>query len=240
MLAGHRAEFSKKYQYIWRMNKVAIIVAGGAGKRMGSDLPKQFLILHNKPVLYYTLHSFLSAFEDMQVVLVLAEEYVDMGREIIDAYFEKDRIRIAIGGDTRFESVKNGLAMVENESIIFVHDAVRCALTGELIRRCYNTALETGSAIPVIKCSDSLRMVNEEGNSEALNREKVVQVQTPQVFHSQILLPAFNIDYKDWFTDEASVVEAFGVKVSLVEGEKQNLKITHPSDLKIAELFLTS
>ncbi|MCH5717144.1 2-C-methyl-D-erythritol 4-phosphate cytidylyltransferase [Niabella hibiscisoli] len=216
------------------MNKVAIIVAGGAGKRMGSDLPKQFLMVQNKPVLYHTLNTFLSAYEDLQIVLVLAEDYVDMGREIIDAYFENDRIRIAVGGATRFDSVKNGLSMVEGEAIIFVHDAVRCALTTGLIHRCYETALEMGTAIPVVKSSDSLRMINEDGMNEAVDREKIVMVQTPQVFHSKILIPAFNIDYKDWFTDEASVVEAFGMMVTLVEGEKQNLKITHPVDLAIA------
>ncbi|GAB3413185.1 2-C-methyl-D-erythritol 4-phosphate cytidylyltransferase [Niabella aquatica] len=220
------------------MNKVAIIVAGGSGKRMGTDLPKQFLMLHHKPVLYYTLHTFLSAYEDMQIVLVLAEEYVDMGREVIDAYFEKDRIKITLGGATRFDSVKNGLSLVESEAIVFVHDAVRCTLTTHLIHRCYETALETGSAIPAIKCSDSVRIFKEDGSNEAIDREKVVLIQTPQVFHSKILLPAFNIDYKDWFTDEASVVEAFGMMVSLVEGEKQNIKITHPSDLKVAEQLL--
>ncbi|WP_409966667.1 2-C-methyl-D-erythritol 4-phosphate cytidylyltransferase [Mycovorax composti] len=216
------------------MKKVAIIVAGGSGRRMGTDLPKQFLLVHNKPVLYYTLQTFLSAYDDMQVVLVLGEEYVDMGREIIDAWFDNERIKITIGGPTRFDSVKNGLALVEEESIIFVHDAVRCTVSKELIQRCYKTALETGSAVPAIKCSDSLRLLGEDGNSEALNREKVVLIQTPQVFHSKILLPAFNIDYKDWFTDEATVVEAFGMKVSLVEGEKNNIKITHPLDLEIA------
>ncbi|WP_114792321.1 2-C-methyl-D-erythritol 4-phosphate cytidylyltransferase [Niabella yanshanensis] len=220
------------------MNKVAIIVAGGAGKRMGSELPKQFLMLQNKPVLYHTLNTFLSAYDDLQIVLVLAEDYVDMGREIIDAYFENDRIRIAVGGATRFDSVKNGLALVEDEAIIFVHDAVRCALTTRLIHRCYETALEMGTAIPVVKSSDSLRIINDDGLNEAIDRDKIVLVQTPQVFHSKILIPAFNIDYKDWFTDEASVVEAFGMMVTLVEGEKQNLKITHPVDLAIAEQVL--
>ena len=220
------------------MNKVAIIVAGGSGKRMGSELPKQFLILNNKPILYYTLNTFLSAYADMQIVLVLAEEYVDMGREIIDAYFDKDRIKIAVGGASRFESVKNGLAIVEDDAVIFVHDAVRCLLSIDLIKRCYENALETGSAIPVVKGADSLRILTDDGDTEIIDREKVFLVQTPQVFHSKILLPAFKIDYKDWFTDEASVVEAFGMKVTLVEGEKQNLKITHPFDLKIAEQVL--
>lgn len=216
------------------MKKIAIIVAAGVGKRMGSELPKQFLLLHNKPVLYYTIRTFLSAYDDMQIILVMGEEYVDMGREIIDAWFDNEKIKITIGGATRFESVKNGLALVEEESIIFVHDAVRCAVSKALIHRCFQAALETGSAIPAIKCSDSMRIINDEGDSEPLDRDKVVMIQTPQVFHSKILIPAFNIDYKDRFTDEASVVEAFGMKVSIIEGEPQNLKITHPMDLAIA------
>lgn len=221
------------------MDKIAIIVAGGLGKRMGNQLPKQFLLLHGKPVLYYTLDTFLSAYADLRVLLVLAEEYIDLGREIIDAYFDKERIKIVTGGATRFESVKNGLVHIQTESIIFVHDAVRCTLSKGLIKRCYETALETGSAIPVIPCSDSLRLLDEEENSSGLDRNKVVLVQTPQVFHSKILIPAFNIDYKDRFTDEASVVEAFGMKVTLVDGEKDNFKITNPIDLKIADYILS-
>ncbi len=222
------------------MNKIAIIVAGGAGKRMGSELPKQFLLLHGKPVLYYTLNRFLTAFDDMQIILVLPDDYIDLGKEIIDAYFDAEKIKLAIGGTSRFESVKNGLSLIPrtHETIIFVHDAVRCTLSENLIHRCYQTALETGTAIPAIKSADSLRIITDEGDSQPLDRKKVLMVQTPQVFHSKILLPAFQIDYKDRFTDEASVVEAFGMKVTLVEGEKQNLKITQPLDLKIAEEIL--
>lgn len=220
------------------MKKIAVIVAGGLGARMGAGLPKQFLHIKRKPLLYYTLDVFFRSFEDMQVVLVLPEEYVEMGREIIDAYFDETRIRITVGGASRFESVKNGLNLIGEESIIFVHDAVRCLVTIDLIRRCYETALETGSAIPVVKSSDSVRLLSSEGASDALEREKIVLVQTPQVFHSKILLPAYNIDYKDKFTDEAAVVEAFGLKVSLVEGDKNNIKVTHPIDLVVAERLL--
>ena len=130
------------------MLKYAIIVAGGTGKRMGGTLPKQFMLLKDKPVLYYTIKAFLDAYEDMQVVLVLPVEYMDMGQEIIDAYFDKDRIHIAAGGDTRFQSVKNGLQLIEGESIIFVHDGVRCLLTPDLIRRCYDHSIDNGNAIP--------------------------------------------------------------------------------------------
>jgi 2-C-methyl-D-erythritol 4-phosphate cytidylyltransferase len=221
------------------MKKYAIIVAGGTGTRMGSRTPKQFLLLNDKPVLFYTLKVFLEAYPDLQIVLVLPQEYMDLGREIIDAYFDYSRIQITSGGETRFHSVKNGLGLVETESIIFVHDAVRCLVTVELIHRCYENALDTGSAVPALRSKDSVRFLNEEENdNEVVDRSKVVFIQTPQTFHSRILLPAFEIDYKERFTDEATVIEAFGLKISLVEGEENNIKITSPVDLAIAEKIL--
>ena len=221
------------------MKKYAIIVAGGFGTRMGSDIPKQFMLIKDKPVLYYAIKSFLDSYSDLQIILVLPVDYTDMGQEIIDAYFDKEKIRITAGGDTRFQSVKNGLALVEEESIIFVHDGVRCLLTKELIHRCYQQAVETGTAIPAIASKDSIRLITEEG-SNAFDRNKVMLIQTPQTFHSKILLPAFQIDYKDKFTDEATVAEAYGMKVSLVEGEENNIKITRPVDLLIAEKIMES
>lgn len=221
------------------MNKYAIIVAGGSGIRMGGSLPKQFILLDEKPVLYYTIKTFLESYEDLQIILVLPVGYTDMGQEIIDAYFDKDRIRITAGGDTRFQSVKNGLALVSDESIIFVHDGVRCLVSSQLIHRCYTQAVETGTAIPAVVSKDSIRLLREDAN-EAYDRNKVMLIQTPQTFHSKILIPAFQIDYKDKFTDEASVVEAFGMKVSLVEGEDSNIKITKPLDLLLAEKILAA
>jgi 2-C-methyl-D-erythritol 4-phosphate cytidylyltransferase len=222
------------------MKKYAIIVAGGTGRRMGHAIPKQFLRLHDKPVLYYTLKNFLEAYDDLQIVLVFPEEYQDMGKEIIDAYFDYSRIQITFGGETRFHSVQNGLKLVKEEAIIFVHDAVRCLVTVDLIQRCYEHTLHMGSAVPVVRSKDSVRLLNEEGNdNEILDRTKVVLVQTPQTFHSKILLPAFEIDYKERFTDEATVVESFGLKISLIEGEENNIKITQPVDLLIAEALLT-
>lgn len=221
------------------MQKYAVIVAGGTGTRMGSIIPKQFLMLHDKPVLYYTIRTFLNAFDDLRIVLVLPEEYIDMGREIIDAYFDNDRVQITAGGETRFHSVQNGLRLVSKDAVVFVHDAVRCLVTTDLIHRCYENALETGSAVPAIRVRDSVRLLNEEENTnEVMDRSRVVLVQTPQTFHSRILLPAFEIDYKERFTDEATVVEAFGLKVSLVPGDETNIKITRPVDLLIAESIL--
>lgn len=219
------------------MKKIAIIVAGGSGSRMGSQLPKQFILLREKPVLYYTLKAFLDAYADLQVILVLPGEYIEMGREIIDAWFDPDRIQITEGGDTRFQSVQNGLQLVQEEAIIFVHDGVRCMLSQDLIHRCYQTALETGTAVPAIASKDSVRIISSDGN-EAVDRNLVRLIQTPQTFHSKILLPAFQIDYKDKFTDEATVVEAFGIKITLIEGEEANIKLTLPVDMILADKLM--
>ncbi|MEQ1796870.1 MAG: 2-C-methyl-D-erythritol 4-phosphate cytidylyltransferase [Lacibacter sp.] len=219
------------------MKTYAVIVAGGAGKRMGSALPKQFLLLKNKPVLYYTIDAFLKAVPGIHVVIVLPEEHLELGKEIVDGFFDEQQIQLTVGGETRFHSVQNGLKLISEESIIFVHDGVRCLVREELIQRCYTAALETGSAIPAVECKDSARMITEDGN-DPVDRTKLRLVQTPQTFHSKILLPAFAIDYKERFTDEATVVEAFGLKVTLVQGEDTNIKITNPIDLVIAEKIL--
>jgi len=219
------------------MKKIAVIVAGGTGTRMNNTVPKQFLLLKNKPLLFYTIDTFLKSYEDMQIILVLPFEHVAAGQEIIDAFFDYNRIKITTGGRTRFHSVQNGLSLIEEECIVFVHDAVRCLLTVDLIKRCYYAAIEHGAAIPVIDCNDSVRLIKGEDN-KAVDRGNVKMVQTPQTFHSKILLPAFNIDYKDKFTDEATVAEAFGLKVHLVQGEENNIKITRPADLILAELLV--
>ncbi len=201
---------------------------------MKANLPKQFLLLNGKPVLYYTIDTFLKSYDDIQIILVLPEDHIAAGQEIIDAFFNYDRIKITEGGRTRFHSVQNGLELIKEESIVFVHDGVRCLLTTDLIHRCYDAAITYGSAIPVIDSKDSVRIVFEDGN-EALDRSRIKLVQTPQTFHSKILLPAYKIDYKDKYTDEATVAEAFGLKVHLVEGEEGNIKITRPVDLTVAE-----
>jgi 2-C-methyl-D-erythritol 4-phosphate cytidylyltransferase len=219
------------------MKKIALIVAGGNGTRMKNDIPKQFLFLKNKPILYYSIKVFLDTYDDIEIILVLPEEHIGKGQEIVDGYFDATKIIITAGGRTRFHSVKNGLALVKDEAIIFVHDGVRCLLTKDLIKKCYEAALELGNAIPAVDCSDSVRMLTSNGN-KIIDRKKIKLIQTPQTFHSKILLPAYQIDYKDQFTDEATVVEAFGLKVNLIEGEKDNIKITTPEDLIFADLIL--
>ena len=219
------------------MKKYAVIVAGGIGKRMKNNTPKQFLLLKKKPVLYYTINAFLKSYNDIQIILVLPEEHIAKGQEIVDGYFDNNRIQLINGGRTRFHSVQNGLSLINEESIIFVHDGVRCLLTPHLIHTCYEAAEKFGTAIPVISCGDSVRMITEGGN-EAFDRNTIKLIQTPQTFHSKILLEAYKIDYKDKFTDEACVVEAFGLKVHLIEGEENNIKITRPIDLMLAEKIL--
>ncbi|MDB5198569.1 MAG: 2-C-methyl-D-erythritol 4-phosphate cytidylyltransferase [Chitinophagaceae bacterium] len=219
------------------MKKFAVIVAGGSGSRMNSNIPKQFLLIKNRPLLFYTIDVFLKAYDDLEIILVLPEEHIGKGQEIIDAYFDTSRISICPGGRTRFHSVQNGLSLINVDSIIFVHDGVRCLVTKDLIERCYNKAKKWGSAIPVITSKDSVRLLTAEGHI-ALDRNTVKLVQTPQTFHSKVLLNAFKIDYKEKFTDEASVVEAFGIKVNLIEGEENNIKITTPGDMFIAEQII--
>jgi 2-C-methyl-D-erythritol 4-phosphate cytidylyltransferase len=219
------------------MKKFAVLVAGGSGSRMNSAVPKQFLLLKGKPVLYYTIHTFLQADADMQLILVLPQDHLTAGQELINNYFPSASIQIIAGGDTRFQSVKNGLTLVEPDSIVFVHDAVRCLLSVQLIQHCGEAVKTKGAVVPAIPSKDSVRMV-EANLNRSVDRNSIQLVQTPQVFLSNILLPAFNVSYQPSFTDEASVVELTGTPIYLIEGEEKNIKITHPTDLILAEYLL--
>ena len=218
------------------MHKYAIIVAGGTGTRMGGELPKQFQLLKGKPVLWYTLKAFTDAYEDVQIILVLPENFLEKGEQITKE-FSLHRIRITAGGETRFHSVKNGLRLVDAHAIVFVHDAVRCLVTPQLIRRCAEAALEKDNAIPSIAAIDTVRIETASGN-EMVDRKRVRIIQTPQTFFSNIIKEAFEQPFSETFTDEASVVEKMGVKINLIEGEVTNIKITRPVDLLLAEKIL--
>jgi 2-C-methyl-D-erythritol 4-phosphate cytidylyltransferase len=219
------------------MKKYAVIVAGGSGQRMGAAMPKQFLLLQQKPLLWYSLDTFLQAFDDLQVILVLPKENIGEGEKIAEDLNARDRIMITAGGATRFHSVQNGLSLVESPSVVFVHDGVRCLVSKELIHRCYEQTIEKGSAVPAVAATDSIRIANGTDHMVA-DRNHVRIIQTPQTFLSALLLPAFNTNYEDSFTDEATVVEASGQKVFLIDGEYGNIKITRPADLLIAEQIL--
>lgn len=220
------------------MKKKAIIVAAGNGSRMGSEIPKQFLPIGGKPLLYYTIRAFIRAFDDIEIILVLPPAHITKGIEIIDGFFNARKFVVVEGGSSRFESVQHGLSNIDEECIVFVHDGVRCLVSPVLLQRCYEVALANGTAVAAIQSKDSVRLVNDEGN-EATVRESVRLIQTPQVFHSKILVPAYQIPFKESFTDEATVVEAYGIKIQLVEGEENNIKVTTPNDLILAEKLLS-
>lgn len=204
---------------------------------MGSEVPKQFLLLNGRPILRYTIVAFLEAYADIKIILVLPAKHLDRGNELVSNLGLHNQVSITSGGATRFHSVKNGLHLVNEPSIIFVHDGVRCLVTTELIRRCYEQAIEHGSAIPAVAPTDSLRLVDGTEH-HVIDRTSVRMVQTPQTFTSEVLLPAFTQQYQPYFTDEATVVEAASNKIHLVEGDYDNIKITRPIDITIAERVL--
>jgi 2-C-methyl-D-erythritol 4-phosphate cytidylyltransferase len=218
--------------------KIAIIVAGGTGQRMGSVVPKQFLEIEHKAILLHTIDQFVAAFANIEIVIVLPEVYINEGKAIIEKNKFKNIFHFVAGGETRFQSVKNGLTKVSQSAIVFVHDAVRCLLTPALVQRCYQQAVEKGSAIPAVSATDTIRLMEGEKH-HLINREDVMLIQTPQTFQSEILLKAFEQNYQASFTDEANVVEASGVPIFLVEGEFENIKITRPLDMAIANYILT-
>ena len=220
------------------MDKYAVIVAGGSGLRMGSQVPKQFLPLQGKPVLWHTITAFLTAFADVKIILVLPADHIEKGQAVVKAVTGSERVQITTGGETRFQSVKNGLKLVSAGSVVFVHDGVRCLVEPALIQRCYATAIEKGNAIPAIAAIDSIRIETDNGN-QVMDRNKVRIIQTPQTFRAELLLKAFEQVYDPGFTDEATVVEKAGVAICLVEGESTNIKITQPVDLLVAEKILT-
>ena len=219
------------------MKKTAIIVAGGTGQRMGTALPKQFLAIEGKSILLHTIDQFISAFSDINFVIVLPADYIHEGENIIAASGLSQSFQFVAGGDTRFQSVKNGLAQADPASIVFVHDAVRCLLTPDLIQRCYQQAVEKGSAIPAVSSTDTVR-ITEGTKHHVVDRANVMMIQTPQTFNAAILKKAFEQAYQPSFTDEANVLEASGKEVYLIEGEHENIKITRPLDLAIAEYIL--
>jgi 2-C-methyl-D-erythritol 4-phosphate cytidylyltransferase len=219
------------------MKKTAIIVAGGTGQRMGTALPKQFLAIEGKSILLHTVDQFVSAFSDINFVIVLPADYIHEGENLIAASGLSQSFQFVAGGDTRFQSVKNGLAQADPASIVFVHDAVRCLLTPDLIQRCYQQAVEKGSAIPAVSSTDTVRII-EGTKHHVVDRANVMMIQTPQTFNAAILKKAFEQAYQPSFTDEANVLEASGNEVYLIEGEHENIKITRPLDLAIAEYIL--
>ena len=221
-----------------QMQQAVIIVAGGSGTRMGSPIPKQFLNVANRPILMHTIETFFHYRSDMQIIVVLPRKEFDMWAKLCERYQFAIAHDMAFGGDTRFESVKNGLALVKGEALTGIHDGVRPLVSTATLERCYADAQLHGNAIPVMPLTESIRRITRTGN-QAEDRAAFVSVQTPQVFQWQQIANAYNVPFSPLFTDDASVVEHAGHAIHLTEGNVENIKITTPVDLKIAELLLT-
>ena len=216
-----------------------IIVAGGSGRRMGGALPKQFMMLDNEPILARSINRMHEALPAAEIVVVLPEEHVELWKNIA-ARFDVARHKIAIGGKERFHSVKNGLAALSDEvAIVGIHDAVRPLASKKLIIKLFLEAENNTAVIPIVAPIDSYRIV-ESDNSRIIDRSALRMVQTPQVFQAEALRKAYEQPFSSTFTDDASVMEAAGHKVTLVEGERENIKITTPSDMLIAEAIINA
>ena len=219
------------------MKKVVLIVAGGEGKRMGSNEIKQFLVIGNYPVLMYSVYAFYNYDPETEIILTLPKNEINNWKKLCDKYNFNIKHKITAGGDTRFHSVKNGISVIDTICLIAVHDGVRPLIDYDTIDRCFKTAGEKGTAVPVIGLKDSIRKISDEA-SIPVNRKNYVLIQTPQVFKSSILVEAYKQDYYPDFTDDASVVEKAGYKIELVAGNEENIKITTCNDLLIANALI--
>jgi 2-C-methyl-D-erythritol 4-phosphate cytidylyltransferase len=216
------------------MKLYAVIVAGGSGKRMGAEIPKQYLELAGKPVLMHTIERFRTFNDSIEIIAVLPENQLRYWSELKTKYSFNIIHTLVKGGKARFFSVRNGLKFVDAPGLVAIHDGVRPFVSTDTIKRCFETAEKLGNAIPVISPGDSLRMITDNG-SIPVNRLHVKQVQTPQVFMADLIKKAYLQDYIPEFTDDATVLEKTGEKINLVEGNRENIKITNPEDLFIAQ-----
>jgi len=219
------------------MKKYAVIVAGGKGVRMGAAVPKQFLPLHGRPMLYYSIQAFLTAYPDIQLILVLPANMLSYAQIVLTSFTTAIDLTIVAGGETRYHSVQNGLKAIEGSGIVFIHDGARPLISVPLIEACYEQALQHGSAIPVIPVAESIRRIAGE-HSTPVDRDSLRVIQTPQTFQTDVIIPAFQQSWQAAFTDEATVLEAFGGSVNLIPGERANIKVTTPEDMLIAEALM--
>jgi len=221
------------------MKKFALIVAGGSGSRMKGDIPKQFIELEGRPILMQTFDVFKNFDSEIEIILVLPKNQTQYWKEICKKHDFDTDYKLAFGGKTRFHSVKNGLSLIDEEGIVFIHDGVRPLVSKQTIQNCFNATVEYGNALPVVPVTESVRFVDDVGN-KSVDRAKYFLVQTPQTFKTIMIQKAYQQDYSDIFTDDASVVEKLGETIHLVEGNRENIKITYPEDLIVAKSFLVS
>lgn len=219
------------------MDMYVVIVAGGSGKRMGADVPKQFLELAGRPVLMHTIERFRAFSDKIEIITVLPENQLRHWIELQCQYAFNIPHTLVKGGIHRFNSVRNGLKFVNVPSLVAIHDGVRPFVSIETIKRCFDEAEKSGNAIPAVTPVDSLRVIAGEG-TEPLNRMNIRLIQTPQVFNSELLKKAYSQQYSADFTDDATVVEKMGVRINIVEGNRENIKITNPEDLLISKALL--
>jgi 2-C-methyl-D-erythritol 4-phosphate cytidylyltransferase len=219
------------------MKKFVIVVAGGSGSRMGSEIPKQFLELFGKPVLMHTIQVFHDFDPESKIILVLPEDQQQFWKGLCLKHSFSLIHQVVSGGKTRFHSVQNGLSLLDGEGVVFIHDGVRPLVSKETLNRCLETAQKSGNAIPVLPVTESLRKL-EDGQNISVDRSQYFSVQTPQTFRSEQILEAFKQDFDLAFTDDASVAEKAGFSIHMVEGNRENIKITTPIDLIVAEALL--
>lgn len=219
-------------QYIYN-----IIVAAGSGSRFGASLPKQYCLLDGKPVLMHTIDNMRNALPDSHIMLVLNKDFVDYWDDLCKEYSFKSPM-IVVGGETRWQSVKNAVNLIPAEAkVISVHDGARPFVNKAMVERLISALDIAPGAIPVVAVTDSLRYI-EEDKSIPVDRSRYKAVQTPQMFHATKLIEAYSLPFDETFTDDASVMAALGYDVTLVEGDTYNIKITHPLDIDIANIYL--
>ncbi len=224
------SEYTRRY---------ALIVAGGSGSRMNSTVPKQFMLLHGEPVLIHTLRCFTRFNPGIKLLVAIHKDWITTVKDLLQKHSFEHPVKLISGGGTRFHSVKNGLDAIDEDGIVGIHDAARPLVSPETLKRAYNIATEKGNAIPVIELSESIRQL--EGNkNQAADRNLFRIVQTPQCFRVSLIKKAFEQEYLPAFTDDSTVLENTGVPINLVEGNRENIKITVPADLVIAEALLRS
>jgi 2-C-methyl-D-erythritol 4-phosphate cytidylyltransferase len=219
------------------MKKFALIVAGGSGSRMNSDIPKQFIEINGRPVLMHTFDVFFNFDPNLEFILVLPKDQVGFWNTLCEKHQFKTKYKIAFGGETRFQSVKNGLDLISEDGIVFIHDGVRPLVSAKTLQNCFEKAAEKGNALPVVPVTESVRYADHKRN-QPVDRSKYFLVQTPQTFQTKLILKAYQNVTSELFTDDATVLESTGETIYLVKGNRENIKITYPEDLVFAEILL--
>ncbi|MGI4750208.1 MAG: 2-C-methyl-D-erythritol 4-phosphate cytidylyltransferase [Janthinobacterium lividum] len=220
------------------MKYYAVIVAGGSGTRMQTEIPKQFLLLNGEPVIMHTIAAFFASAQKPEILVVLNEQHFGLWKNLCLEHNFTIEHQLVAGGSTRFYSVKEALDLIEEDSVIAIHDAVRPLISTKIIDDAYELALKNVNAVVAVPSKDSVRLQNSTGISQSLNRAEVFLVQTPQTFQSKIIKKAYEQPYHEHFTDDASVAESSGVQINLLNGDPDNFKITFPTDLRLAEMIL--